>query len=223
MNIFWGWLLSADVLQTLFDGLLGAGVGAAVAVVVLRLTLREQRVGLTQQLDKQDTHHQEQLRVQREENSRARMHDVVARLLNTLVESQDLFELSTTQKPFDELPRLKSQFAVGLESFHLEVPADEKDMYFAIRELGIRAFEEVEKCLMDEYEAATPENVQRLFGWMGAVLVIWVRGSTDERSEMLAGVKYTNAYLETKSLDEWEQLSRDEKLGKARVGLEQAV
>jgi hypothetical protein len=60
----WEWLLTANVLETLFDGLLGAAVGAAVAMLVLKRTIRQQSRQFTAQLDKQDEHHQEQLAAQ---------------------------------------------------------------------------------------------------------------------------------------------------------------
>lgn len=58
------WLLTANVLETLFDGLLGAAVGAAVAMLVLKRTIRQQGRQFAAQLDRQDEHHQEQLAAQ---------------------------------------------------------------------------------------------------------------------------------------------------------------
>lgn len=106
MNV-WGplgdlWIaMTSDVgietLKTLFDGILGASVGAFVAVIVLKRTLREQRRGLAVQLEAQESHLSRQLKVQEEalaeelqaqrtENTLQRQRDVAAEIIGLLME-----------------------------------------------------------------------------------------------------------------------------------------
>lgn len=97
---FWQALTSdvgIETLKTLFDGILGASVGAFVAVIVLKRTLREQRRGLAVQLQAQEDHLSRQLKVQEEalaeelhaqrtENTLQRQRDVAAEIIGLLME-----------------------------------------------------------------------------------------------------------------------------------------
>ncbi|KAA0977172.1 hypothetical protein FQ154_09760 [Paeniglutamicibacter gangotriensis] len=179
------WISSEAVLGTLFDGALGAAIGAGVAVVVLKKTLNEQRVGLSKQLDKQDKHHQEQLRIQREENSRTRLHDVIAEILGDLTR----FTLAVqTQSPDfqDDLISTRLKLAVNLERFNLDVPASELRMYGVLSGLTTQAMTAAMEHESGRMPAQLVLTLSRLSGAIGAYLVEWARSEGEERAEITA-------------------------------------
>lgn len=206
----WDWLLSADVLQTLFDGLLGATVGAAVAVIVLRLTLREQRKALTEQLDKQDRHHQEQLRVQREENARARMHNSVAGILGDLIQGQHTLYVTPFKEALDALEQQRGRFAVNLELFHLDLPPDDEKIYDVLVRLDNTAYKGARAMHLDSDDAPKAMSVHYLYAMMGLALVRWTRTPQAGRQKLVAVLEFWLSYIKEHGLDAWKQLSDEE-------------
>lgn len=207
------WFLSADVLETVFDGLLGAAVGAGVAVVVLRLTLREQREALTAQLAKQDEHHQEQLRVQQEENSHQRLHETVAVLLTTFKAAQEALRETEANERKKKMDQASQDFAVAIERLHLDIGPDRK-FYFALRELLIRAIALTRQTIRGDAGSPSIKSLEELYSWVGGVLVYWFRGSTNKRDEAIRILRKTLSYVNEHGADKWERLSKDVKMGR---------
>lgn len=192
------WLLSEDVLQTLFDGLLGASVGAGVAVVVLRLTLREQRQALTAQLN-----------VQRDENARIRMHDVVASILSALIEGRN----ALLTKDIDRHSKALYQFHIDIERFLLDLSVGEEDVYRVFKDFGNAAFRESRKRIDGDPAAAELDSLIEVFHWVGAFFVKWVRTDERFRKTVVEGGQYALARVQSEGMDEWAKSSTEEKLG----------
>ena len=210
MDAFLRWLFTSDVLQTLFDGVLGASVGAAVAVVVLRLTLREQRLALDEQLEKQDRHHREQLSVQREENTRARLHDVAASILSALAQGRTANSISDRGEKRSTFSDILSQFSIDIERFHLDVPGPDEEIYYVIQDLALEAFKAGRAS--KDHEAASNDDVDALFGWTGGLLIAWIRGSEAQRRVLIEGGKFSVRYILENGISAWNELSREGKM-----------
>lgn len=123
-----------ETLKTLFDGMLGASLGALVAVVVLKRTLREQRRGLAAQLDAQEEHFSRQLKMQQEslaeelhaqttENVRHRQRDIASEIIGLLV------ELHVASKVFDNpsaITSLGNSLIVNVTRLRLDCSVSEE-------------------------------------------------------------------------------------------------
>lgn len=196
------WITSESVLGTLFDGVLGAAIGAGVAVFVLRKTLNEQRLGLIKQLDKQDNHHQEQLRIQREENSRARLHDVIADLLGNLT---SFTQTVNTQSPDlqNEITEIGLKMNVNLERFNLDVPLYDLGMYGILSGLTNCALKAAKNHGNDRMPAHLVLTLGQLSGAIGAYLVEWARSEGEEREEFVDSAYALLQHVENTPQKDW--------------------
>ncbi|WP_459385238.1 hypothetical protein [Arthrobacter humicola] len=220
----WG-LLTADVAietyKTGFDGILGASVGAWVAVVVLRRTLREQRKGLSEQLEKQESLHREQLRVQQAENARLRLHDVVAELLTNLfgvAEAMHAGPAHTNRKA--EFLSVQRDITVNLEKLHLDLEeGDESDLYHVLHGILQFVYEWIE---LAHIEDEAPDRIDldvmtEVVGNTGSALVEWVRGDSADRKAELDLLAHTLRMLSSGDFDGWAEQSRLRSYDSSRV------
>lgn len=142
--------MSEDWLQTLFDGVLGAVIGAIAAMAVLVISLVYQTVGLRKQLEKQDDHHQEQIRVQREENARARIHESAAELLGHL---NALVELSSRppKERTDALDSLALKLKANLNRLSFDLGSQHHDFYLACHKWFLHLVDQ-NKALWEDFD-----------------------------------------------------------------------
>lgn len=203
----WGWLSSASVLETVFDGVLGSVIGALVAMLVLWLSLTSQRETLDEQLRRQDEHHAEQIRVQRGENTRARLITVVAEILRSITRCVPVLEQNGSDVR-DGMQRIWRDVTVDLERFNLDIAPAEHGMYDVVAGLLKTAFEGS----APEDHGPLPQNrqagVMSLLTATGSTLTEWARGDADRRREL---EEFGNGVLEqAKSLhvDDWEEAFR---------------
>lgn len=225
-----GWLASADVLQTLFDGLLGAGVGAGVAMWVLRRTLREQSRGLdaqikaqhaalAEQLRKQDAlhqeqltaqeqHHQEQLRVQREENSRARLYAVVAEILREMM----LFPAAVGKEgraARKSVVELRLRLMAMLEQLNLEITDDERGLYETLGRLLKVVLNKSIPAYHERIDRKNFNNGLRMMTKIMTELSAWARGDGVVRAEQQKTLEKLADLAEERGILEWSKESLD--------------
>jgi hypothetical protein len=123
-----------ETLKTLFDGILGASLGALVAMLVLKRTLRDQRRGLSAQLEKQEEHLSRQLNMQENslgeqlfaqqlENVRQRERDVASKIIGLLVE---LHPASKVRSNDDKIAELGNQLLVNVTRLRLDCGVSEE-------------------------------------------------------------------------------------------------
>jgi hypothetical protein len=200
-----------ETLKIVFDGILGASVGALVAMVVLRRTLTEQRTSLVEQLDKQEVLHREQLWVQRNENARIRLHEVVAQLLaNLVVLAEAMHARPSDADRSEKFTRVRLEIMVNLERLHLDLKeGEEADIYHVL--YGILGI--VYNCIeLAHWEDEPPhpsdlDAMRDVIGTTGATLVEWVRGNEDERKSYVEQLVVMFKMIDAGDSDGWLQLS----------------
>lgn len=169
-----------ETLKVLFDGILGASVGALVAVVVLKRTLREQRKGMQEQLAKQDRHHQEQLAAQNRHHE-AQLAKQDAALITQVSSQQILDETNRTHNTASDL-------LTALNSVLRIMTDDAQDKTFP--QLGL----ELHTCLHRLYFGLQDEHIglyETLKTWLPALV---------QRAEQLKTI-WAELQREVKDLD----------------------
>lgn len=182
-----------ETLKTLFDGILGASLGALVAVIVLKRTLKDQRTGLSAQLAKQEEHLSkqleaqkksmaEQLTAQRTENIAQRERDVASAIIGLLVE---LHPASKKQDNQTKIADLGNQLHVNVTRLRLDCRASEEAFCDILGQwtdhltgCALRISTEAKPWVTeDEYTEVT--QIQR--SHVIRLLTDWCRGSHESR------------------------------------------
>lgn len=127
-----------EVWKTIFDGIVGATIGALVAMIVLKRTLREQQAGLSTQIQQQDVALRlqlesdkrsldEQMHSASQENMRQRITDATADYLAALE------ELRSCRPDGDRFGSIHGRLGVAAERLRIDLSPDDEMLYWNLR------------------------------------------------------------------------------------------
>lgn len=150
-------------MHTLFQGMVAAFVSAAVALLVLMVTVRTQNRGIQRQiavqekslraqLEAQEKSVAEQLRVQRRENARSREVAIVGRMLITLNEWEDergMLDIPIGKRDADMQARL-TDLIVGFEELRINGNASLDAAIDSFKSFAYQLSTASRDCLYDE-------------------------------------------------------------------------
>lgn len=170
------------MIDTLFDGFIGAVVAATVAVIVLMVSLKAQGKAVTDQLDKQAEQHAEQLEAQRRENAVNRVNGICAELFGAMT------QIPAYRSNRGNRQEVESAAFVSCYRLRLDMSDEENDSFGDLLHEWIfhLCFSPMDEFLEPGEETTTNGSVSfnRQLGWVMQTIHEWLRAGGTKRPEI---------------------------------------